>query len=162
MALKNIISNTYTNHLKFKQESIKSIISVSSPALMHTKEYKEADIIHLHLIHNTGLSLYSLLKMTQEKKVVISLHYAWLLTGRCAYPYDCEKWKSGCKKCGQLATMFPFKEDRCSELWNTKKQILDNIDVDYIVPGNNNNSSVGVVENEKVKETLIKSIILSI
>lgn len=135
--LKNNTLREVHNKIQYYEEpneSIKSIISVSSPALMHTKEYKEADIIHLHLIHNTGLSLYSLLKMSQEKKVVISLHDAWLLTGRCAYPYDCEKWKNGCKKCGQLGTMFAFKEDRCSELWNTKKKILDNIDVDYIVP----------------------------
>ena len=48
--------------------SIKNVLSMSTPALMDLKEYQEADIIHIHMLHNTGLSIYSLTKIAKEKR----------------------------------------------------------------------------------------------
>ena len=35
--------------------SIHNIFSITSPALFDMKEYKEADIVHLHMFHNAKL-----------------------------------------------------------------------------------------------------------
>ena len=51
--------------------SIKNVLSITTPSLMNLKEYKEADIIHFHMFHNTKLSLYSIRKIAEEKKVVL-------------------------------------------------------------------------------------------
>ena len=116
-----------------ENNSLKNVFSITTPSLMKLKEYQEADIIHFHMFHNTKLSLYSIRKIACEKKVVLSLHDPWFITGRCVHFYDCEKWKTGCKKCPNLNNLFPFKEDNCNSMWNLKKQVLNNVDIDLVV-----------------------------
>ena len=72
----------YNKYVKYeKEKSIHNIVSITSPTLMAMKEYQEADIIHLHMFHNTKLSIPSIIDMSTEKKVIITLHDPWLLTG---------------------------------------------------------------------------------
>lgn len=108
-----------------REQSIHNVFSITAPALFNLQEYKEADIVHFHLVHNTKLSLYSLIKAANEKKVIISIHDPWFLTGRCVHFYDCNKWKTGCKKCPNLNTAFELKDDNCSILWDLKKYVFD-------------------------------------
>ena len=115
-------------------ESIKNVLSISTPTLMNLKEYKEADIIHFHMFHNAGMSLYAIRKIAKEKKVIISLHDPWFFTGRCVHFYDCDHWKSGCYNCPNLTTLFPLKEDKCHDLWELKKKSIEGLDIDFIVP----------------------------
>ena len=119
-------------HYEEPLESVKCVLSISSPLLMRTKEYKEADIIHIHLLHNSGMSLYSLRKIAQEKKVIITIHDPWIATGKCVYPYACEKWKNGCHTCDNLSSFFPMREDNCHDMWNLKKKVLEDLDIDVI------------------------------
>lgn len=115
-----------------REQSIHNVFSISTPALLRLKEYKEADIVHFHMFHNSKFSLYSLIKIANEKKVVISIHDPWFLTGRCVHFYECEKWKTGCKNCPNLRNLFELKEDNCNQLWNLKKHVFDNIDIDLV------------------------------
>lgn len=114
------------------EKSIKNIYSLSTPLLLKTKEYKEADIIHFHTFHNAKMSLPFLARIASEKKVVITLHEAWFMTGRCVYFYDCDKWKSGCNNCENLGSHFPFLEDNCNMMWKLKKDLFKNLDVDLV------------------------------
>lgn len=116
-----------------KRLSIKNILSITTPNLLNMKEYKEADIIHIHQFHNANMSLPFIKKIASEKKTIISLHDPWFFTGHCAYPLDCTLWKDGCKSCPNLDTIFSMREDNCSDMWNLKKNIFDTIDVDIIV-----------------------------
>lgn len=131
-------SNSKLVHAVFdgveKELSLHNVFSITSPALQALPEYQEADIVHFHMFHNTKLSLYSLIKMANEKKVVLSLHDPWFLTGRCVHFFECQKWKTGCQSCANLNTMFPLKEDNCSVLWNLKKYVFDHINVDLALP----------------------------
>lgn len=113
--------------------SIHSNLSITSPALINSKEYKEADIIHFHMFHNTKLSLISLLQICNEKKVVMSIHDPWTVTGRCVHFGECEKWKTGCKKCQNLNTLFEFKDDNCSSMWKLKQMIYKQINPEIVV-----------------------------
>jgi len=115
-----------------RKQSIHNVFSITTPALLKLPEYKEADIIHFHMFHNTKLSLYSLIQIATEKKVVISIHDPWFLTGRCVHFYDCNKWKTGCDKCPNLKSLFPLDKDNCSQLWKLKKYVFDNIDIDLV------------------------------
>lgn len=124
----------YNKYVKYeKEKSIHNIVSITSPTLMAMKEYQEADIIHLHMFHNTKLSIPSIIDMSTEKKVIITLHDPWLLTGRCVHFFECDKWKTGCKKCPNINTMFPLKEDNCAALWNIKKETFAKANVDIVV-----------------------------
>lgn len=115
-----------------KEQSVHNVFSITTPALLALPEYEDADIVHFHMFHNTKLSIYSLVKIAHEKKVIISIHDPWFITGRCVHFYECNKWKTGCKKCPNLKNMFELNKDNCSELWNLKKYAFDNIDVDIV------------------------------
>lgn len=114
--------------------SIHSNLSITSPALINSEEYKNADIIHFHMFHNTKLSLISLLQICTEKKVVMSIHDPWTITGRCVHFGECDKWKTGCNNCSNLNTLFEFKEDNCNSMWKLKKMIYEQINPEIIVP----------------------------
>lgn len=113
--------------------SIHSNLSITSPALIDSEEYKEADILHFHMFHNTKLSLISLLQICNEKKVIMSLHDPWYITGRCVHFGECMKWKTGCEKCEKLNTLFDFNEDNCNTMWKLKKNIYEKINPEIIV-----------------------------
>ena len=103
--------------------SVHSNLSITSPALINSLEYKETDILHFHMFHNTKLSLISLLQICNEKKVVMSFHDPWSITGRCVHFGECMKWKTGCKDCKNINTLFTFKKDNCMPIKILKKSI---------------------------------------
>ncbi|NMA51098.1 MAG: glycosyltransferase [Mollicutes bacterium] len=113
--------------------SVHSNLSLISNTLSNSDLYKKSDIIHFHLIHNTKLSLYSLLKYYKEKKVIVSIHDPWNFTGRCVHYESCNKWKTGCKNCPNLKSLFPLKEDNCHFLWKLKKNIYKSMNPHIIV-----------------------------
>ncbi len=117
-----------------KNLSIQSNLSITSPALINSKEYKEADIIHFHMFHNTKLSLISLIQICNEKKVIMSFHDPWMITGRCVHFGNCVKWKDGCNECENLNTLFSFEEDNCDVMWKLKEMIYKSISPEIVVP----------------------------
>lgn len=113
--------------------SVHSQLSFTSNILKNKDIYKEADVVHYHLIHNTKLSLSQMIELCADKPSVLTLHDPWNFTGRCAYPQECEKWKTGCKNCDYLSNLFPFTEDNCNSLWNLKKKVYNKLDIDIII-----------------------------
>ena len=80
------------------------------------KEFKEADVIHLHWI--TGVvSMRALSKI--KKPIVWTLRDMWPLTGGCHYAMGCERYESGCGKCPQLGSQSLYD---LSRLVLTKKR----------------------------------------
>jgi len=128
LSFQNLISG-----LENEIMSVHSQLSITSPALLKNKDFCQADLVHYHLIHNTKLSLKSLINLCAIKPSIISIHDPWFFTGRCVHPESCEKWLNGCNNCQYLSTLFPFKEDNCKYLWKLKKKVYSNLDVDYIV-----------------------------
>ena len=121
--------------LEFERDklSVHSCLSCSSPILLNKSVFRNADIVHLHLIHNMKLSLISLVELCNKKPTVITIHDPWTFTGRCVWLYDCKKYLTGCHNCPSLDNLFPLKCDNCHELWRLKKYVYDQLDVDYVV-----------------------------
>lgn len=113
--------------------SVHSQLSYTSNILKNSDDFKDSDVVHYHLIHNTKLSLSQMIELCSDKPSVLTLHDPWNFTGRCAYPQECEKWKTGCKNCEFLSNLFPFTEDNCHSLWNLKKKVYEKLDIDIIV-----------------------------
>ena len=134
-----LLNNPYLEGVYYKlieyEEALSTInvFSITTPAFLDSKEYKEADIIHFHMFHNTRMSLYSLIDISKEKKVVITLHDPYFMTGHCVHFFDCNKWKDGCKKCNHLDYLFPCLKDNSNEMWKLKKYVFDNSNVDLVV-----------------------------
>lgn len=65
-----------------------------------TKEYEDADIIHLHWINGGFVNIKHLAKI--DKPIVWTMRDMWPMTGGCHYSMECEKYKTGCGTCEQL------------------------------------------------------------
>jgi len=80
------------------------------------------NLIHLHNLHGYYLSLgfVNFLKK-MSIPVVWTLHDGWPMTGRCAYLFDCEKWKAGCGNCPDLFLYPKTFIDTSSFMWKKKK-----------------------------------------
>jgi len=113
--------------------SVHSNLSLTSPMLKQSDLLRNADVVHYHMIHNAKLSLYSMIELCRRKPSIMTIHDPWIFTGRCVHYEECNKWKSGCNKCPNLNTMFTLKEDNCHSLWELKKYVYQNIDIDIVV-----------------------------
>jgi len=81
------------------------------------------DLIHLHNLHGYYLNL-SFIDFLGELGIPIvwTLHDGWPMTGRCAYLFDCERWKTGCKKCPDLSRYPKTFMDSSSFMWKRKRE----------------------------------------
>ena len=85
-----------------------------------TKEYQEADIIHLHWINEGFVNMKHLSKI--KKPIVWTMRDMWPMTGGCHYAMECEKYKVGCGNCEQLDSDSSY--DFSKYILNRKKKYL--------------------------------------
>jgi glycosyltransferase involved in cell wall biosynthesis len=64
----------------------------------------DADIIQLYNLHGGYFDLAALPALARRAPIVWRLSDLWPLTGHCAYPGSCERWRIGCGQCPDLAT----------------------------------------------------------
>ncbi len=89
------------------------------------KLYKP-DVVHLHNLHGYYLDVRTLFAYLKEAgvPVVWTLHDCWAFTGHCAYysMAGCDRWRSGCGRCPQLAA-YPksLLLDRSARNWTEKR-----------------------------------------
>ncbi|MCG2790982.1 MAG: glycosyltransferase family 4 protein [Actinomycetia bacterium] len=80
------------------------------------------DLIHLHNLHGYYLNLNFIKFLGRlDIPVVWTLHDGWPITGRCAYWFDCEQWKTGCGKCLDLKRYPKTHLDSSNFMWKKKK-----------------------------------------
>lgn len=101
--------------------------------ILEHEEFKKADVVHYHLIHNMFMSFYSFLELTKQKPSIWSIHDIWALTGHCIINQECEKWKNGCEECPYKEALFSIKHDKAAQMWRLKKDIYSKMDVDIVV-----------------------------
>ncbi len=63
--------------------------------LIKLKEYREANVIHLHNIHGGFFDFITLEKIANEKKIIWTLHDMWAITGGEAHTFENENYKKG-------------------------------------------------------------------
>ena len=101
--------------------------------LTDTAEFKQADIVHYHLLHNYFGSLPLFPPITALKPSVLTVHDPWIFTGHCVYPRECDKWLAGCGGCPHLDDHFPMEKDRTALHWRIKQRVFSKADLDLIV-----------------------------
>jgi glycosyltransferase involved in cell wall biosynthesis len=105
----------------------------SSFALLRHPLFQGADIIQLYNVHG-GFFSHSVLPMisSRMKKIVWRLSDMWPLTGHCSYSYECDRWKSGCGECPNLAEYPPLSIDFSSLLWRIKSMVYERSDIHVV------------------------------
>lgn len=115
--------------------------------ILDTKEFKDADIIHLHNLHGWYFNLKTLEKMSKLKPIVWTLHDMWAMTPHCAHSYDCEL-KDGFYQCMSLNSYPRITWNNENYLSGCKKNIYDNSKLNLVVPS--------LWLKNKVKESVLK------
>jgi glycosyltransferase involved in cell wall biosynthesis len=91
-------------------------------------------VLHLHNLHGYYFDLRELPALARAVPAVATLHDAWLLTGHCAHPFDCPRWRTGCGECPDLSTYVPIRRDASAENWRAKRDILDRSRLCLVTP----------------------------
>lgn len=96
----------------------------STKRLINYIKNNNFDLIHLHNLHGyyLDLSFIEWLKKTQIP-IIWTFHDEWPITGRCAHPFGCKLWKTGCGKCSDLS-LYPktYFFDFSALMWKRKKE----------------------------------------
>lgn len=117
-----------------REYGISHILTPYGTEILETSEFKAADIVHYHIIHNEVVSLLDYPALMNGKKCVWTIHDPWILMGGCLHPMDCEKWKTGCVDCEHAdRLLYVDKTDSTEFMWNIKKQVLKEINPHIIV-----------------------------
>lgn len=117
-----------------KRFSMSNILEVYGKQLQKEKEFIECDIAHYHILHNDMISLLDLPNLMKEKPSVWTIHDPWIVTGNCVHPHECGGWLQECKVCNNLNyKYFEMKQDKAHEMWQIKKEVFKDLEVDIIV-----------------------------
>ncbi len=109
------------------------------PASMRLPQHpwiRQADIIHLHIIHSGYFSPAILPKLSRQAPLVWTMHDMWAATGHCAVAAysECERWRNGCGHCPQLDDYPALRHDITSYLWKYKDERYKRSDITVITP----------------------------
>ncbi len=121
-------------HRYQKKAGIPDFYNLESFNVPELEIFKNADLIHLHNLHGSYFSSFTLPYLTSLKPTLWTLHDEQAFTGHCAYSFDCSKWKSGCGKCPDLNFYPKIKKDTTDFLLQTKKKIYDFSDFTVVCP----------------------------
>ena len=114
----------------FKKDGVDFSLPWFGPALHKHPLVKEADIIHLHWVQNSFLTLNCLKKLQKLKKPIVwTLHDMWAFTGGCHYNIECRKFETSCEHCPQLknTAVVDFSRSTFSskqKIYSTKNTIV--------------------------------------
>lgn len=121
----NIFGKRIINSILIRLERYLSLQSLISPfplAILFNKRFRDADVVHYHLIHTGFFNLLALPILTRIKPSVWTLHDPWAMTGHCIHPLNgCMRWKTGCGKCPDLKIPLKISFDNTGFIWRVKK-----------------------------------------
>lgn len=88
------------------------------------KEFRDADVVHLHWVNQGMLSLSGLRRILESgKPVVWTMHDAWPSTAICHLTLGCHRYQSGCQRCKYLPGG-GSTNDLSAAIWKRKQSIF--------------------------------------
>lgn len=97
------------------------------------QELKDYQVLHLHNIHGYYLNYINLLEYWKNRPLIWTWHDMWGATGRCAFSYECEAWKDGCKTCPNLNYYPAAWIDNAREEFILKDKLYKTFKTNYII-----------------------------
>ncbi len=96
-------------------------------------DFRKADVIHYHILHNNFFRLETLKFLSRIKPSVWTLHDLWITTGHCIQPLDCDRYGQGCGKCPALDRTLAVQRDRTRHEFHRKFKLIKELKCEYIV-----------------------------
>lgn len=97
---------------------------------------RDADIIQLFNTHGGYFSTSLLPVLGRRRPIVWRLSDLWPMTGHCAYPGACERWRAGCGQCPDLATYPALSRDTTAALFRRKAEIYARSPITVVATSN--------------------------
>ena len=95
---------------------------------------QSADVVNLQLIHAAPLiSLLELPRLSRAKRVVLSVHDMFFMTGHCVYALECDRWLTGCGHCPDLDRPVRVPVDITALNWKLKNAVFKRSKIDVVV-----------------------------
>ena len=109
----------------FDRENLfKVSIANTGQDLTKTREFQDADIIHLHWVNQGFLSLRGIEKILKSgKPVVWTMHDMWEATAICHHAYECRNYETECHDCPFLKK--PGVKDMANQVFRKKQRVLE-------------------------------------
>lgn len=89
------------------------------------------DIVLLHNLHarwtkrEAFFDLEFLPGLSRRVPVILFPQDPWLITGHCAHPIDCPRWRNGCGRCPDLNIYPAVRRDATADNFRRKRKILE-------------------------------------
>lgn len=112
--------------LHFKRDNLFLIdIANAGTDITKTREFKEADVIHLSWINQGMLSLKGIRKILESHKPVVwTMHDLWPASSICHYARNCRNYEKQCGNCPLLPGN-GSSNDLSARIWRKKRKILE-------------------------------------
>ena len=120
-------------HLHFSTHHLWEIdIACAGADITKTREFQEADVIHLSWVNQGMLSLKSIRKIIKSgKPVVWTMHDLWPATGICHYARECNRYVSSCGNCPLLPHK-GSKHDLSYKVFKRKMNLYRHSDIYFV------------------------------
>lgn len=97
-----------------------------------TREFREADVIHLHWINQGFVSLGGIRKIIMSgKPIVWTMHDFWPATALCHYPRNCQAFMNRCSTCPYLPSG-AANTAAVDRLWRRKVSIWSESNITFV------------------------------
>jgi glycosyltransferase involved in cell wall biosynthesis len=138
-SLENSLKSRIGNQLE-KYHGLHPWANRTNLRIADTALYEWAEVIDLRNLFGGYFNIWSLPELSSSKPVVWRMPDLWGVTGHCAYPYDCQRWKTGCYQCPLLTESGrkiveppPTKWDGSRRVWQAKRDLYQRSNLHIIV-----------------------------
>jgi glycosyltransferase involved in cell wall biosynthesis len=123
------IANKVSDALSLQYQFVPSCTAVANHPWV-----RNADVIQLYNTHGGYFSTSLVAQLSRLKPVVWRLSDLWPMTGHCAYPGSCERWRTGCGECPDLESYPAIKKDRTAYLFEKKDEVYRQSSLNIVAP----------------------------
>lgn len=125
----------WAHNLFSRQNLFKVSIANTGIDITKTREFQEADIVHLHWINQGFLSLRSIRKILESgKPIVWTMHDMWPMTAICHHACECIRYETACSHCPFLR--LPGANDLSSSVFRKKQALMEGARVSFVSVSN--------------------------
>ncbi|MBR3472192.1 MAG: glycosyltransferase family 4 protein [Prevotella sp.] len=100
--------------------------------ITRTREFQEADVVHLHWVNQGMLSLNNIRRILDSgKRVVWTMHDMWPATALCHLTLTCRQFTTGCCHCPYLPGG-GSENDAAAAAWRRKQSMLEGHRITFV------------------------------
>ncbi|MCH5309523.1 MAG: glycosyltransferase family 4 protein [Prevotella sp.] len=120
-------------HLHFSRRHLFEVdIANAGTDITRLREFREADLIHLHWINQGMLSLGGIRKILRSgKPVVWTMHDMWPATAICHLTLGCRNFTTQCRNC-RLLPGKGSESDLSTTVWQRKQRMVEDENIYYV------------------------------